>query len=91
LKEPIFRTLHWKLIKPWLGVIGLAGLGLLPCPDCGAPMIFHFWPIALVLTLRNLIKHKAQQSIAISSNCEDSFCLQKGLNKPHGVEHPTKS
>ena len=45
--------MKWRLIKPWLGVIALGGAGVLPCPDCGAPMIFHFWPIALILALRN--------------------------------------
>jgi hypothetical protein len=58
LKKSIYRTSRWKLIKPWLGVAGLCGLGLLPCPDCGIPMILHFWPIALVLALHNLRKNK---------------------------------
>ena len=48
----------WRIVKPWLGVAGLFGAGLLPCPDCGKPMILHFWPLALILSLRNLIRHR---------------------------------
>lgn len=53
--------IKWRLIRPWLGVIALGGAGVLPCPDCGAPMIFHFWPIALILALRNLRKSKNEK------------------------------
>jgi hypothetical protein len=53
----------WRLIKPWLGVVALGGAGVLPCPDCGAPMIFHFWPFALFLALRNLRKSKRSNQI----------------------------
>jgi hypothetical protein len=48
----------WKQIKPWLGIAVLGSAGLIPCPDCGAPMIFHFWPIALILAFVNLRKLK---------------------------------
>jgi hypothetical protein len=53
--------LQWKLFKPWLGVAGLVGLGLLPCPECGAPMILHFWPVAVVLAWRNLVKARKEK------------------------------
>jgi len=39
-------------------VFGLVGAGLLPCPDCGAPMILHFWPAAALLAFRNLVKNR---------------------------------
>jgi hypothetical protein len=58
MKNNLHTKIKWQLIKPWLGVVALGGAGVLPCPDCGAPMIFHFWPIALVLALRNLRKNK---------------------------------
>lgn len=39
--------------KWWLAAGALLGAGMLPCPDCGAPMIWHFWPLAaMVLALR---------------------------------------
>lgn len=60
LRERITRT----AIRAWLPVIGLGGAGLLPCPDCGAPMMIHFWPIALVLALRNLRQARAARNHA---------------------------
>ncbi|HET89234.1 MAG TPA: hypothetical protein ENN99_00625 [Chloroflexi bacterium] len=54
----MFRQVRARLeetaFKSWLGIAGLWGAGLLPCPDCGAPMLMHFWPVALVLTLVHL-------------------------------------
>jgi len=54
-----FRFL--KRSQPWLGVAGLLGAGLLPCPECGAPLLWHFWPIAAVLALRNIIQERKQR------------------------------
>jgi hypothetical protein len=42
-------------------VFGLVGAGLLPCPDCGAPMILHFWPVAALLAFRNLVKNRKRE------------------------------
>lgn len=47
-----------KFLKTWGGVGILLGAGLLPCPDCGAPMISHFWPLAALLTLRNILRKR---------------------------------
>jgi hypothetical protein len=44
------------------------GMGLLPCPGCGAPMIMHFWPIAFALTLFNLRRGKTS---ARAASCND--------------------
>lgn len=54
-------SLLWHSMQPWVGVAALTGAGLLPCPECGAPMIFHFWPIAAVLALRNVIRAKKRE------------------------------
>jgi hypothetical protein len=49
------QRLTTSTAKWWLLVGALLGSGALPCPECGAPMIFHFWPIAaLLLTVRTL-------------------------------------
>ncbi len=50
----IRARLEGKAFKSWLGIAGLWGAGLLPCPECGAPMLFHFWPLALAFTLTKL-------------------------------------
>jgi len=48
-------------IKPKLIILGLFGAGMLPCPDCGAPMIAHFWPIAAALWISNTIKKRLRK------------------------------
>jgi len=36
----------------------LLGVGALPCPECGAPMICHFWPIAWLLLVVQVLKRR---------------------------------
>lgn len=52
-KSRINRT----AIRSWGKIVALFGVGMLPCPDCGVPMILHFWPLALVL----LFNYRAKQ------------------------------
>jgi hypothetical protein len=44
-------TMKWMLL-----VGAFLGVGALPCPDCGTPMIFHIWPIAGLLVVAQAIK-----------------------------------
>jgi hypothetical protein len=60
----ICARLEGKAFKSWIGIAGLWGAGLLPCPDCGAPMLFHFWPLALTLTLVKLRRDKQPENAA---------------------------
>ena len=76
-----FLSLRWRLVKPWLGVAGLVGLGLLPCPDCGAPMIIHFWPVAIVLAFRNLVRKKRQKSDITSPKADESCTINNSGQK----------
>jgi hypothetical protein len=46
-------TMKWMLL-----VGALLGVGALPCPDCGTPMIFHIWPIAGLLVVAQAIKKR---------------------------------
>jgi hypothetical protein len=51
----IWERLTGTTARGWLLVGALLGAGMLPCPECGAPMILHFWPIAgLVLVVQAL-------------------------------------
>lgn len=52
--------LGWRMIKPWLGVGGLVAAGFLPCPECGAPLLWHFWPIAAVVAWRTWVKQRSK-------------------------------
>jgi hypothetical protein len=58
----VFQRLRRRLksagAKRWVAAAALWGMGLLPCPCCGTPMIMHFWPAALALTLLNLRRGK---------------------------------
>ncbi len=45
-KQLVARA-KWAVLKPWVEVMGVFGVGILPCPDCGAPLIVHYWPLAL--------------------------------------------
>ncbi|MBN1535351.1 MAG: hypothetical protein JW908_01375 [Anaerolineales bacterium] len=53
--------IKWKSIKPIAIILGLFGAGMLPCPDCGAPMIVHFWPVAVILFITNALKKKRRK------------------------------
>jgi hypothetical protein len=62
----MFRRIRARLkgtaFESWLGIAGLWSAGLLPCPDCGAPMLLHFWPVALALTLVQLRRRRCSRS-----------------------------
>jgi hypothetical protein len=47
-----------RINRRGLKITGLVGAGLLPCPDCGGPLIAHLWPIALVAAVRELFQRK---------------------------------
>jgi hypothetical protein len=57
------RIRAWKRLtgataRGWLLVGTLLGVGALPCPECGAPMICHFWPIAGFLLVVQVLKRR---------------------------------
>jgi hypothetical protein len=45
-------------VKGMLMVGAFLGVGALPCPDCGTPMIFHIWPIAGLLVVAQVIRKR---------------------------------
>jgi hypothetical protein len=40
---------------------GFLGIGMLPCPECGTPMILHVWPLAGMVLVAHAIKKRAQK------------------------------
>jgi hypothetical protein len=42
----------------WLLTAALLGVGMLPCPECGAPVILHIWPIAGLLLVVRALKRR---------------------------------
>jgi hypothetical protein len=52
------KRLTASTVKGMLLVGAFLGVGVLPCPDCGAPMIFHIWPIAGLLVVAQAIRKR---------------------------------
>ena len=42
----MWQRLRLKLTNKWVALVGTAGAGMLPCPDCGVPLAVHIWPVA---------------------------------------------
>jgi hypothetical protein len=54
----IGRRLTGAASRGWLLAAALLGLGALPCPECGAPMVFHFWPVAAIVLFAQALKRR---------------------------------
>jgi hypothetical protein len=47
------------LVSKNLLIAGMClGVGALPCPDCGTPIIFHIWPIAGLMVIVQFIRKR---------------------------------
>ena len=63
----MYQRLTTSTTKGLIVMGAMLGVGVLPCPECGTPMIFHFWPIAgLVLTAQAIKKHYREKGQVIS-------------------------
>jgi hypothetical protein len=40
-----------RTLRTWLTRAGILGIGLLPCPDCGTPIMIKYWPAVVVIAL----------------------------------------
>ena len=56
----IKRIIRFKT-KWWLMIGSLFGVGMLPCPECGAPMILHFWPLAGMVMIAQAMRKRTQK------------------------------
>ncbi len=51
----IWKRFTGATARLWLLTAALLGVGMLPCPECGALLMFHVWPLAgLALAIRAL-------------------------------------
>jgi len=55
------ETSQLARLAPWAGVASVFGLGFIPCPGCGAPMLWHLWPVAGVLALHTLHQERKKK------------------------------
>ncbi len=71
--QHIYKRLSSATAKSRLTVGALLGVGLLPCPDCGTPMIFHIWPIVgMVLIARAVKERRLKREQAHSGPCQSN-------------------
>lgn len=52
------KRLHEVTTRFWLAAGGLLGVSLLPCPECGTPLIFHVWPLVGMVMLAQAVKKR---------------------------------
>jgi hypothetical protein len=60
-------------LTSWGAVLALLGAGALPCPDCGMPLAWHLWPLAILILAgkwigrrrRNASQNQAQEEPAL--------------------------
>jgi hypothetical protein len=55
----------------WLLTTALLGAGMLPCPECGTPMLFHLWPIAGLILLVRVLKRRYRDVSPAEKGGED--------------------
>jgi hypothetical protein len=78
-------------MKKWISSISLKGMllagtflgiGALPCPDCGTPMIFHIWPVAGLLVIAQFVRKRRDKEREI----ENTQSLPVRFGTPLGEE-----
>ena len=63
----MYKRLTRSTAKWWLIMGSLLGIGMLPCPECGTPMILHIWPIAGIVLVVQAMKKRAQEKEQVCS------------------------
>jgi len=69
--ERMRKRLAASTAKWWFSVGALLGVGMLPCPECGAPMILHFWPLAAMVLALRAMKRRYRGEQPLPDHCED--------------------
>jgi hypothetical protein len=77
--KSLSNILKQKSFHFWLSVSGFLGISMLPCPDCGSPMIVHLWPLALLFTLRHVTHRHREKSLSEFGNLPE---MSGGQNCP---------
>ena len=66
--KAIIKNISATTIKLIILIGGIIGVGILPCSDCGAPIIFHIWPIAGLLAIAQMIRRRKDKSTNQENN-----------------------
>lgn len=58
------KRLSGSAARLWLALLAFMGIGMLPCPECGTPMILHIWPLAGVVAMIQMLRRHYQRHTA---------------------------
>jgi len=58
--------------QPWLALGTFLGIGMLPRPECGTPMIFHIWPVVGLVAVVQALKHRHPEKRPVDGHCQDT-------------------
>ncbi|MBN1681193.1 MAG: hypothetical protein JW966_12980 [Anaerolineae bacterium] len=56
----IVKRWQTRITNKWVGLAGAVGIGLLPCPDCGVPLIVHVLPFAGVVAVYRYMRRRSR-------------------------------
>jgi hypothetical protein len=75
---------RWRLkisnsLIAWVGVLGV---GMLPCPDCGIPMAAHIWPVAAVVWLWRSWRRRGERQLDLVLSRESRDQAMTSLRDP---------
>jgi hypothetical protein len=59
--EPVRKEKRSHL-PGWGLLVALLGAGALPCPDCGMPLAWHLWPLAVLILAARRISARRERT-----------------------------
>ncbi|MBN1200344.1 MAG: hypothetical protein JXJ20_00680 [Anaerolineae bacterium] len=73
-----------KLNNRVVALMGVVGVGLLPCPDCGLPLAVHIWPVAALVWVYRRVRRRgtAQLNALIEDSRPDDLPAAVGGQPP---------
>jgi hypothetical protein len=66
----IWERLTGSTARWWVATAALLGVGMLPCPECGAPVILHIWPIAGLLLIVRVLRRRYRNASPTEDEAE---------------------
>ncbi|MBN1937377.1 MAG: hypothetical protein JW934_22160 [Anaerolineae bacterium] len=55
------KRLSTSAVQLWLALLAFLSIGMLPCPECGTPMILHIWPLAGIVAMVQALRRHYQR------------------------------
>ncbi|NDJ75684.1 MAG: hypothetical protein GYB65_05455 [Chloroflexi bacterium] len=84
----MLKKIRLKLNNGWVQAVGVFGVGLLPCPDCGLPLAAHVWPVAAVVWLYRRVRRRSLHKLDLLLT-DDARTTLRTTPEPASAEaHP---